>query len=323
MSNQSGDTAVFAASSVVTASTNAAYTGTVYVFATYLDPTSTNLYNYMPGDLRGIGTNGLETALQSFGLADVELRDGSGNLLQIASGQTATLTYAIPDTLQAAAPATVPLWYFNDSSGRWIQQGSATRVGNSYVGKVSHFTWWTCAAPVSTVNFTVHLKDQYGNPLAYTYYLFKSQNMGTRGGYTDSAGFAQGLIPKGVELALLAVSQCGSQLGGVNMGPAQSDQSLGTVTITTTGGLLTFTGTVVDCSSNPVDSGFVSTSVDGLNYRAAVKNGSFTLPIDRCFLNSSTVSLTAKDLNTQLQGSATTVTVTIGTIPVGQLSTCP
>ncbi|WP_431211175.1 carboxypeptidase-like regulatory domain-containing protein [Puia sp. P3] len=179
---KTGDTADFTGSSFVNASTNAAYTGNVNVYATYLDPTDVNLYKYMPGDLRGIGTDGKETALQSFGMLGVELQGDAGEKLQLASGAKATLTWAIPAALQTAAPATIPLWYFNDSSGRWIQEGSAIRVGNSYVGQVGHFSYWNCDAASGTVNFKVHVKDQHGNPLAYTYIQFQSQSWGTRGG---------------------------------------------------------------------------------------------------------------------------------------------
>ena len=193
---KTGDWTVFSAGSIVTEATNTAYTGTVHVFARYLDPTDSTLYKYMPGDLRGIGSDGKETALQSFGMMLVELQGDGGEKLQLAAGQTAMLTWAIPASLKAAAPATIPLWYFDDSTGRWIQQGSATLTGTSYIGRVSHFSFWNCDAPSGTVNFKVRFKDQHGNPLSYTYFLFQSQTMGTRGGYTDSSGYAQGLIPR-------------------------------------------------------------------------------------------------------------------------------
>ena len=45
---QTGDSAAFGANTVVTASTNAAYTGAVHVFTKYLDPTDPGLYKYMP-----------------------------------------------------------------------------------------------------------------------------------------------------------------------------------------------------------------------------------------------------------------------------------
>jgi hypothetical protein len=319
---QAGDTASFSAASVVTAATNAAYTGTVYVYAEYLDPTDSNLYKYMPGDLRGIGSNGYETGLQSFGMMDVEMQDASGNKLQLASGQTATLTFAIPQTLQASATATIPLWYFNDTTGQWLQQGSAIREGNNYVGQVGHFTFWNCDAPLGTVNFSVYLKDQHGNPLPYTYIEFQSWAYGTRGGYTDSTGFATGLLPKGQQLLMEVMTECGTLIGGFNVGPAVADQNLGTVTVNIQNADLTLTGTVVNCSNNPVDTGYVSVLLDGLNYRAAIANGVFTLPVTRCYLANSSVQVLAVDLSDNQQSSVTTVSADTGTVNVGQLTAC-
>jgi hypothetical protein len=317
-----GDSAAFAASSVVEASTGTAYTGMVTVYANYLNPTDPNLYKYMPGDLRGIGSDGFETALQSFGMIDVEMQDASGNPLQLAAGQQATLTFTIPDSLLSVAPATIPLWYFNDTTGRWIQQGTAVRQGNSYVGQVGHFTFWNCDAPMGTVNFTVHVIDQFGNPVAYRYIQFTLDGYGARGGYTDSTGFAQGLIPKGEHLLMQVLSECGGFVGGVNVGPALTDQALGTVTVNMVDAKLTITGTVVDCSNNPVDSGFVNALVDGLNYRAVVTNGAFSLPVSRCYESNASVQLLAEDLATSQASTVATITADTGTVSAGTLSAC-
>jgi hypothetical protein len=317
-----GDTAVFAASSVVEASSGTAYTGMVTVYANYLNPTDPNLYKYMPGDLRGIGSDGYETALQSFGMIDVEMQDAAGNPLQLASGQQATLIFSIPDSLLSIAPASIPLWYFNDTTGRWIQQGMAVRQGNSYIGLVEHFTFWNCDAPMGTVNFQVHVIDQFGNPLAYRYIQFQLDGYGARGGYTDSTGFAQGLIPKGEHLLMQALSECGGFIGGVNVGPALTDQNLGTVTVNIVNAKLTITGTVVDCSNNPVDSGFVSALVDGLTYRGVVTNGTFSLPVSRCYESNASVQLVAEDLATSQASTATTITADTGTVSAGTLTAC-
>ena len=317
-----GDSAAFGANAVVTAATTTAYTGTVHVFTKYLNPTDANLYKYMPGDLRGVGSDGNETALQSFGMVLVELQGDGGEKLQLAGGHTATLTWAIPTTLQSAAPATIPLWYFNDSSGRWVEQGSALRTGNSYIGTVSHFSFWNCDAASGTVNFKLHVKDQYGNAAAYSFVQFQSATWGTRGGYTDSAGFVQGLIPKGQSLVMQIVTECGTMLGGVNVGPALTDQDLGTVTITVSSSDLTLSGNVVDCSNNPVDSGYVNVLVDGLNYRAAVTKGAFKLPVHRCYSTTIPIALTAYDFQAQQGGAASMVNGSTGDLNAGQLSAC-
>jgi hypothetical protein len=322
----SGDTATFPANAVVSASTNAAYTGTVHVVANYMDPTDPNLYKYMPGDLRGIGTNGLETALESYGIEVVNLQDDAGNKVQLASGHLATLTFVIPDTLQSSAPATLPLWYFNDSTGRWIQQGVALRIGNSYVGQVSHLTYWTCAVPVVTVNFNARLKDQYGNPIPFTHVYFTSSQsqtgFNTISSYSDSTGYVQGLLPRSESLVMYIVTQCGNPLAGANVGPALQNQNMGNITVNVLNSTLTLSGNVVNCSSSPVDSGYVNATIDGLNYRAIVKNGSFTLPVIRCYDASTEVTLTAYDLVGMTSGSASTTAATDGNVNAGTLSAC-
>jgi hypothetical protein len=317
-----GDTVAFDGGTVVVSSTNATYSGTVHVFASYLDPTDKAMSAHMPGDLRGIGTDGKETLLQSFGMMVVELEGDAGERLQIASGKTATLRMAIPGSLQAGAPTTIPLWYFNDTTGKWMEQGAAARQGNNYVGQVSHFTWWNCDASSGTVTFKVLVKDQSGNPLAYRYMQFTSASFGTRSGYTDANGYASGLIPKGQILQLQIMNPCGSLEGGANIGPALTDQDLGTITVSETRFPLVINGTVADCNSAAVDSGYVTTVVDNMPYFAKVTKGSFSLTALRCSYDATSVSLAAGDYTNQVQGSPVVLTADTGKLDAGQLIAC-
>jgi hypothetical protein len=321
-----GDSVVVPASAMYSVSAKGAYTGTVQVFGSYMDPTDPNFYKYMPGDLRGIASNGLETALVSYGIIAAAFQDLSGNQLQLTGGQTAKLIFAIPDTLQSSAPATMPLWYFNDSTGRWIQQGSVTRSGNSYIGQVSHFTYWTCAVPVATVNYNARLKDQFGNPLAFTHVYFTSDQaqsgFNTISSYSDSTGYVQGLLPQSESLVMYVVTQCGNPLSGANVGPALQDQNMGNITVNVLNATLTLSGNIANCSSSPVDSGYVNATIDGLNYRAVVKNGVFTLPVVRCYDASAQITLAAYDLVGMTSGSASTITATAGDVSAGTLSAC-
>ena len=317
-----GDTVAFDGGAVVTASTNAAYTGTVHVFAAYLDPTDKDISSHMPGDLRGIGTDGKETLLQSFGMMVVELEGDAGEKLQIASGKNATLRMAIPSSLQGTAPASIPLWYFNDTTGRWIQQGSAERQGNNYVGQVPHFSWWNCDASSGTVIFKVYVKDQSGNPLAYTFMQFVSPSFGTRGGYTDANGYASGMIPKGVALQLQIMNPCGSMVGGANVGPALADQDLGTITVSDTRYSLVISGNVVDCNNAAVDSGYVTALVDKMPYWAKVSKGAFSFTVKRCSYDMTSVSLAAADYTHHEQGSGVVMTADTGKLDAGQLTAC-
>ena len=317
-----GDTVAFDGGAVVTASTNAAYTGTVHVFAAYLDPTDKDMSNHMPGDLRGIGTDGKETLLQSFGMMVVELEGDAGEKLQIASGKQATLRMAIPVSLQTNAPVSIPLWYFNDTTGKWIQQGSANRQGNNYVGQVPHFSWWNCDASSGTVSFKVHVADQSGNPLVYTYMQFVSSSFGTRGGWTDANGNASGLIPKGELLKLQILNPCGSLVGGANVGPALTDQDLGTITVSDNRYSLVISGNVVDCNNAAVDSGYVTALVDKMPYWAKVSKGVFSIAVRRCSYDVTSVSLAPGDYTNNVQGNGVVMTADTGKLDAGSLTAC-
>jgi hypothetical protein len=319
---QPGSTVTFDGASVVDAATGAAYSGTVHIYASYLDPAAADVPARMPGDLRGIGGDGKETMLQSFGMMVVEMEGDGGEKLQIAGGKKATISMKIPDALKANAPATIPLWYFNDSTGRWIEQGVATRKGDLYEGETTHFSWWNCDAPTGAVNFHLQLKDTHGNPVAYTYLQFTSPTLGTRGGYTDADGYASGLIPKGQSLQLQAINTCGNVFFGVNVGPALGDQDLGTLTVSDDRAILTLTGTVVNCDGAAVDSGYVHAIVDGLQYRADVVKGAFSLAMPRCGSEGTDAKLVAGDYKTLQQSNTISVPVTTGSINAGKLSAC-
>ena len=73
-----GSAVTLPTSAVVVKSTGAAYTGSVQVAITWIDPTSANLMRQMPGDLRGINESGAEMGLQSFGMLGVELTGTTG-----------------------------------------------------------------------------------------------------------------------------------------------------------------------------------------------------------------------------------------------------
>ena len=62
----------------------------------------------------------------------------------------------------------MPLWYFDEDGGYWIEDGVATLQGNTYVGEVTHFTFWNYDFPYPSATLCITLQDESGNPLAYT-----------------------------------------------------------------------------------------------------------------------------------------------------------
>ena len=120
------------------------YNGTVDIAVVYLSPIGAPAMNpLMPGaDLMAIANDGDTVPLISYGMVNVEMTDEDGNPLQLKEGCEANLKYPAPKGFSSLD--TIPLWYFNEENGLWIEEGYSTRQGDNYVGSVRHFTWWNC-----------------------------------------------------------------------------------------------------------------------------------------------------------------------------------
>lgn len=72
-----GASIIFPAAAFVT-STGTSYTGTVNIYSRWINPTAANLPFIIPGDLRGVSTNGAENILETYGMIGAELEDAGG-----------------------------------------------------------------------------------------------------------------------------------------------------------------------------------------------------------------------------------------------------
>jgi len=63
----------------------------------------------MVGDLSAIDMEGNPRSLATYGMLQIELLDASGNELNIAPGNTATLQFPVPTELRASAPHYSPM----------------------------------------------------------------------------------------------------------------------------------------------------------------------------------------------------------------------
>ncbi len=311
--------------SIVNAASNASYSGTVNVAAYWISPAATDLNRIMPGDLRGINTDGSLKLLQTFGMVAVELTGSAGELLQIVNGQKATLTVAIPSTLTASAPASIPLWYFDEANGLWKQEGSATKTGNTYVGDVGHFSFWNCDVPANYVQFNCTLKNSSGDPLAYT--LVKITVVGTNNsgwGYTDSSGNVNGAVPNNSNLLLEVFpnSGCTTPLYSQTFATTNVNISLGIITVPTASNLATINGTVTNCGSTPVTNGYIIIQEGTVFTRYRLSNtGSYSFNKVFCSFPQ-TVLLIGEDITNGQQSASVTYVVNAGTNTVGNIQAC-
>lgn len=313
------------ADAVKNAATGSAYSGTVNVSAQWIDPTSAELNKIMPGDLRGINTAGLLKGLTTYGMLAVELTGSSGELLQIADGKRSTITMPVPASLLSTAPSTIPLWYFDETTGLWKEEGTATRTGNNYVGEVSHFSFWNCDVPGSYVQFDCTVKDQAGNPIPQA--LVKITDITTsqsRFGYTDAAGFVSGAVPDNAQLKLdiLINQNCGLSTYTQNFTTTNINVSLGVITINFALGTATVSGSVTDCFNNPVTNGYIILSENNQYYRYPVSNtGAFSFVKLLCN-NTSNVTLVAEDVNGLQVSNVINQTLVPGPNTIGNMQAC-
>lgn len=127
-----------------------AFTGVVRAEVRYFDPTQESSLDAFPGTFMGTQTNGTEVMFESYGFISANFYDANdpATNLQLAEGKTAEIKGYIPWSLQANAPATIPMWYYDDTTGKWMEEGVATKVGDYYVGEVGHFSYWNFDHPI-------------------------------------------------------------------------------------------------------------------------------------------------------------------------------
>ncbi len=145
-----------------------ALAGSVNVSLTPINPAEEP--RVMPGGFNGISAGGGSVQpLESGGAMQVDVRDSAGARYALAPGTTATIR--IPLRTQAPnPPATMPLWFFDDSAGVWREDGTATLQGTGanrfYEGPVTRITYWNADLVLDSVVVNGCVKDANGQPVA-------------------------------------------------------------------------------------------------------------------------------------------------------------
>ncbi|OSZ80565.1 hypothetical protein CAP36_04755 [Chitinophagaceae bacterium IBVUCB2] len=302
-----------------------AYTGTVNIAMTWIDPSSPDLPNIVMGDLRGITTSGEERGLSTYGMLGVEMTGSSGQSLKIAAGKTAELTFPVPASLQGSAPATIDLWHFDEASARWKQEGTANKVGNNYVAQVSHFSFWNCDAPFPLINLCMSFITVDNNSMNNVQVRIKRVVNGTYAyGRTDSTGNLCGLVPKNEALVIEVLDQCNQVIYSQNAGPFSANTTLTPIGIAIPApNNLIITGTVTNCAGTNVTNGGVAIYITGGNYYSVpVTNGTFTLSLLRCSGGTVNFTVLGIDYSTMQQSVPAGGTGSTGTVNVGTIQAC-
>jgi hypothetical protein len=168
--------------------------GNINVSIVHLSPSDPDFELKAPGgDFIGINTASEERQLYSYGMLMVEMTDNTGNQLELVPGNTSVVRMKVPADQLVTAPTTIPLWHFDETTGKWLEEGTATLQGDTYIGEVSHFSSWNCDLPTARGTVKGNVRDCLGNLMPNI-----RVRIGQVTAFTDAAGEYEALAPSGI-----------------------------------------------------------------------------------------------------------------------------
>jgi len=162
--------------------------GNATISLTVIDPTTD--IELMPGDLQTDTGTGTLSQLESFGAITATFTDDSGNDLNLAEGSVATIRIPVADK-SGNPPATIPLYYYDEIKGLWVEEGSAALDASKtyYEGTVTHFSTWNADKVYDRVTINGCVEDTSGKRLENVFvYSSGKDYTGRAFAYTDASG---------------------------------------------------------------------------------------------------------------------------------------
>lgn len=249
------------------------YSGQVEVSMHYLEPNKGTTFLQMPGMLFGQREDGSVSAMETYGMLAVNLFSPSGEELNISEDSLATLSFPI-STTTLNKETEIPLWYFDEVTGYWKEQGIAIKEGNKYIAKVSHFTWWNCDYPLGAIKGCIRLLEANDKVLS-NYYLevIRSNNQKIFTGYVNNEGEECGYFPKDEEFVIKVYDKCSKDNPDViyekKVGPFVSETNIDiTVPLAGDAIITKLKATLNDCNNNPITKGYVAIFQDEADFNS-------------------------------------------------------
>lgn len=302
-----------------------AYTGSVDVIVHHLDPTDEAMPMQMPGMLYAENQNGAERMLQTLGMLAVELRGSNGEDLNLAAGTTSEIRIPLDPSLMSMAPSTIPLWYFDEEKGYWKEEGQATLQGNTYVGMVTHFSFWNCDIPAEAITLCISAFDEAQNPLNNLAISITSATFGTTYGLTNEEGEVCGFVPsnESLELNVYSYENCNdTPLFTETIGPFTTDSTI-SITIPDNPDVIseTVVGQFNTCGGDPVMDGYVLLTYGSQTFTESVSDGTFEINLLRC-QDENTFSIKGNDYTNVQSTGQISYTFTTPLTDIGIISAC-
>lgn len=292
----------FPANAFVTNS-GSAVTDSVNVYITYIDPTSQDANERMPGNLTGVVAPSAIYVLRSLGMMAVELKNAANETVKIATDKKASITAPIPASLMASAEATIPLWYFDEAIGVWVKEGEAVKTGNTYKGEVSHFTFWNLDYFGPYCYFSARFLSRTNSaPLPYARLTLQMQGTNFEfTDHTDAGGYTYGYLPLNTVLQMKYYRTDGTVALDTLIGPYTGTTDLGNIYIEDSGapGPVNFTiaGNIMNCAMERITEGAaISATIAGITYPGYLNvSGNLEIPVGSSYPVNTPVNISVYD----------------------------
>ncbi|MBP9134695.1 MAG: carboxypeptidase regulatory-like domain-containing protein [Saprospiraceae bacterium] len=274
-------TVLFPANALVDKLTNQAYNGQVKAAIRYINPTSMNALNQMPGTTTGLASTGAVVCLSNFGTIAIELEGIIGIPLKLSPDYTFHLKVDLPSQLTDIATSTSDIWYFDPALGYWRQHNSAALIGNSYEADLNQLNFITIANMTPSKIVSGSIVDDEGRPMPFTSVMLadKSQSFETKT-YTDNYGRYSSKIPENlpIDLWINKNNDCESISNQkITIEPINKNTQISDVKFNLNNSkYYKIKGTLVSCSGKNIQSGYAVISTgNGINYILIAKDGKF------------------------------------------------
>lgn len=306
------------------------YSGNVQVYAKYINPANPALHLIVPGDLRGIRKNGLETLLSTYGIIGAELFDANGQPLIILTGKKAGLEFPIPVGVQPAAGDSMKLWHFDDATARWREEGTAVKTGSKMKAEVNKFSFWSIDESAGFVRMSCVIMNSIdstpvGNQLVK---LTVQGTSMTCFGYTACTGFIMSGVPVGqtIVMDIVAANACATTLHTRIIGPLTVATSLDTVWIVAPTPTYTlFTGFIKNCQGGVASNSYISLyspTSGAYIFEPDSATGHFTLPVYTCQNTILNYSYQVTEFGTGQQSQVVSGSTTSHLVNLGNVYAC-
>jgi len=265
------------------------YNGNFIISSQWLDPTTDNFHYQIPGELKGYTLTGEIQSLQSLSVMAIEIANDNGESIQLPENETALIKFPIPSQYSDFAPATIPLWYYDENNGLWIEEGQATLVQSHYEADIPHFSYWACHLPYESIQLKGSLLLN-GEMFSDTKIKISDNKLFSAASQTTLDGEFIFTVPKESSLKFDIAHDCKNTSQSLTIVSQSTDQTLNPITIKPDENNILIEGNILSCNSNPVTEGFVRLDLENKFYLVRTNNsGQFSHGFNTCQLQEATI----------------------------------